>query len=214
MPSTQANPPIDLDRITRAGAELLEEVGLAKLSTRRLAEKLGIRSPTLYWHVANKAALLDLVAEYICADAFVIDAAQSWRDQLKSGLRQFRALVVAHRDSAELLRTRPPSGPHRLGHIETTMRILSDAGFDDRETAGIAQLLSAYVLGSVADREESALDGAASPEPFAQVDGDLSDFPTIERVLPAMAEMTEEEKFDLGVEILVDGLAQRLNDRA
>lgn len=206
----QPRPSIDLERITQAAVELLEDVGLEKLSTRRLADKLGIRSPTLYWHVANKAALLDLVAESICADAFVIDAAQPWRDQLESGLHQFRALLVAHRDAAALLRSRPPIGPHRLGHIETTMRILSEAGFADDETAGIAQLLSAYVLGSVPDQHE----GLAASAGSEQMGSQLSSFPTVERVLPVLVAMTEQEKFDLGVEILLGGLAQRLERAA
>ncbi|MCP3800291.1 TetR family transcriptional regulator [Allokutzneria sp. A3M-2-11 16] len=101
--------------VTEAAVELLNEVGLAELTTRRLAAKLGVRSPTLYWHVRNKAELLDLVAEAICADAFDIDETQSWRDQLADGLRQFRELLLRHRDAAELLRERPPQEPRRLG---------------------------------------------------------------------------------------------------
>ncbi len=201
---------IGLDHITQAAVELLDEVGLEELTTRRLADKLGIRSPSLYWHVANKAELLDLVAESICAGAFVIDGAQPWQDQLKSGLQQFRQLLVAHRDAAALLRARPPSGPHRLGHIETTMRILSDAGFADHETAGIAQLLTAHVLASVPDRRDPARKGIAAAA-HEQTRGQFAGFPTIERVLPVLVTMTDQEKFDLGVDILLDGLTQRLS---
>src|SRR5215217_5701271 len=85
---------LDRQRITEAAVELLNEVGLAELTTRKLAAKLGVQSPTLYWHVSNKETLLDLVAEAICADAFVIDQSLSWRDQLASGLSQFRALLL------------------------------------------------------------------------------------------------------------------------
>src|SRR5687767_6624523 len=82
---------LDRDRITRAAVALLDEAGLAGLSTRRLATALGVQSATLYWHVRNKDELLDLVAETICADAFTIDRTLPWREQLASGLRQFRA---------------------------------------------------------------------------------------------------------------------------
>src|SRR4051812_27238527 len=105
---------LDPARITEAAVALLDEAGLDGLSTRRLAARLGIASPSLYWHVRDKESLLDLVAEAICADAFTIDPALPWRDQLATGMRQFRAMLLAHRDAARLLRDRPPRGPHRL----------------------------------------------------------------------------------------------------
>ncbi len=185
--------------------ELLDEVGLAELSTRRLAAKLGVQSPTLYWHVRNKAELLDLVAEAICADAFDIDETQSWRDQLADGLRQFRALLLRHRDAAELLRERPPSGPRRLGHIDTTVRILLSAGFSEDEVAGIARLLAAHVLASTRSDARSATGLSAEA---------LSDFPHLHRVAPAYSRLSEEDVFELGVEIVLDGLGRRLSGTA
>ncbi len=42
--------------------ELLNEVGIEGLTTRKLAQKLGVEQPTLYWHVKNKRALPDALA--------------------------------------------------------------------------------------------------------------------------------------------------------
>lgn len=193
---------LDIRQITEVAVELLDEVGLAELSTRRLAAKLGVQSPTLYWHVKNKAELLDLVAEAICADAFDIDRSLPWRDQLASGLRQFRALLLAHRDAAALLRERPPTGPHRLGHIETTIRILLDAGFPDAEAAAIARLLAAHVL-------TTAQEGTRPVEV-----PDDGDYPSLRRVTPAYSGMSGEELYELGVRILLDGLELRLTQAA
>ena len=201
-----ARPPLDRDRITRAAVELLDEVGLAGLSTRRLAAKLGVQSPTLYWHVRNKAALLDLVAEAVCADAFAIDAALPWREQLADGLRQFRALLLAHRDVADLLRERPPTGPHRLGHIETTLRILLDAGFDEPDAAAISQLLTAHVLNSVpAPRPE------ADRAELAAMRERMAGYPSLARVAPEFARQDPAAVFELGVGVILDGLAARLS---
>jgi TetR/AcrR family transcriptional regulator, tetracycline repressor protein len=178
-------------------------VGLAELTTRRLATKLGVQSPTLYWHVRNKAELLDLVAEAICAEVFDIDDTLSWRDQLADGLRQFRALLLTHRDAAALLRERPPRGPHRLGHIETTLSILLRAGFSDGEAAGIARLLAAHVLSST--QFDARADGMPAELPH--------DFPHLERVAPAYARLSEQDIFELGIEVILDGLASRRSGR-
>lgn len=191
---------LTLDVITRAAVELLDEAGLADLSTRRLAAKLGVQSPTLYWHVKNKAELLDLVAEAICADAFDIDATTSWRDQLASGLRQFRTLLTGHRDAAALLRARPP-GPARLGHIETTVGILLDAGFSPDDAAAISRLLAAHVLDSVPAREPG--------DPGPVIDR-MADYPNLARVGPAFGRLSDADLFELGVEVILDGLEQRL----
>ncbi|AGM09765.1 TetR/AcrR family transcriptional regulator C-terminal domain-containing protein [Amycolatopsis keratiniphila] len=193
---------LDLAKITEAAVELLDEAGLPELTTRRLAAKLGVSSPTLYWHVKDKAELLDLVAEAICADAFEIDRSLPWRDQLASGLRQFRALLLRHRDAAALLRERPPAGPHRLGHIETTARILLEAGFSEEDTAGISRLLTAHVLASV--------ETLPAREPDEGFLARLEAYPHVGRLGPAFAAQSGEELFELGVEVILDGLATRL----
>lgn len=161
---------LNLDVITAAALALLDEVGLAELSTRRLAAKLGVQSPTLYWHVRNKAELLDLVAEAICAEQVDLDATAPWRDQVTIGLRQFRGLLRAHRDTAALLREHPP-GAHRLALLDATAAVLVGAGCSPTETPGVTRLLFAHLLDSVAEPDEL---------------------------------------FDLGVEVILDGLEQRL----
>ncbi|WP_232662553.1 TetR/AcrR family transcriptional regulator C-terminal domain-containing protein [Pseudonocardia sp. TRM90224] len=197
--------PVDLASITTAAVELLDEGGLPAVSTRKLATKLGISSPSLYWHVRDKAALLDLVAEAICADAFTVDPGLGWRDQLAEGLRQFRTMLLAHRDAAELLRQRPPTGPHRLRHIETTLRILFDAGFTDDEAAGIVRLLTAHVLNSV--------DTRPAPEPDedrrAAMREAMATYPNLRRVGPALVRQTGGELFELGLGVILDGLVAR-----
>ncbi|MCO1653742.1 TetR/AcrR family transcriptional regulator C-terminal domain-containing protein [Pseudonocardia humida] len=200
-----ARTPLDIDRITRAAVELLDEVGLSGLSTRRLAAKLGVRSPTLYWHVRDKAALLDLVAEAVCADAFDIDASLPWCDQLADGLRQFRALLLAHRDVAELLRERPPTGPHRLGHVETTLRILLGAGFDGPDAAAISRLLTAHVLSSVPPPRPRP-----DPAELAAMRERMAAYPSLRRVAPEFDRQDPGAVFELGVQVILDGLAARL----
>ena len=46
------------ERVVATALELLDEEGLAKLSMRRLGERLGVRAMSLYRYVANKEELL------------------------------------------------------------------------------------------------------------------------------------------------------------
>lgn len=50
---------IEREKILDVALDLLNEVGLDQFSTRRLAERLGVQQPALYWHFKNKSTLLD-----------------------------------------------------------------------------------------------------------------------------------------------------------
>ena len=50
------------ETVIRAALDLLNEVGVDGLSTRRLAERLGVQQPALYWHFKNKRELLDALS--------------------------------------------------------------------------------------------------------------------------------------------------------
>ncbi|EHQ5581140.1 tetracycline resistance transcriptional repressor TetR(D), partial [Escherichia coli] len=58
---------LNRESVIDAALELLNETGIDGLTTRKLAQKLGIEQPTLYWHVKNKRALLDALAVEILA---------------------------------------------------------------------------------------------------------------------------------------------------
>lgn len=87
----------DRDGVARAALALLDEVGLADLSMRRIAARLEVQPSALYWHFASKQALLAELADRITAgiprgDASVLDTARGIRDAL-----------FAYRDGAELV---------------------------------------------------------------------------------------------------------------
>ncbi|GEA87677.1 TetR/AcrR family transcriptional regulator [Cellulomonas cellasea] len=88
------------DSVTGAAADLVDEVGLDGLSMGLLAERLGVRAPSLYKHVTDKAALehrIAVLAMHELADA-IRDATQglSGKDALVAGAQAMRTYVLAH----------------------------------------------------------------------------------------------------------------------
>lgn len=74
--------------VIRAALDLLNEVGVDGLTTRKLAERLGVQQPALYWHFRNKRALLDALAEAMLAENHthsVPRADDDWRS-FRSGM--------------------------------------------------------------------------------------------------------------------------------
>lgn len=57
-----------LDEIVAAGRELVESHGLDGLTMQRLAEAVGVRSPSLYKHVSSRGHLVRLIVEDVVAD--------------------------------------------------------------------------------------------------------------------------------------------------
>jgi len=94
---------LDRDRLIAAAFALLEEGGLDGLSMRRLAARLDVQAPALYWHVGDKAELLGLMARDIYAPAYdTMPDAPDWRAWLRGFGQALRTAFARHRDGARL----------------------------------------------------------------------------------------------------------------
>jgi len=84
--------------IVDAARGLLEEEGAAGLSMRRLADRLGIRAPTIYKHLPDKQALENaIVSAGFEEQAEVFEAAiRGADDPLAALARAYRAYALAH----------------------------------------------------------------------------------------------------------------------
>jgi len=118
---------LDKERIVAEAVALLDADGLDGLTLRRLADRLGVRAPTLYWHLPNKAALVTEVAEAILGQEFpTLDPPaddEPWQDWLTGVAERLRRAMLAHPDGARVI-----SASHlslRMAAIsETAMRVL------------------------------------------------------------------------------------------
>ncbi len=96
-------------QIVEAARKLLEETGAEGLTMRRLADRLGIRAPSLYKHFADKQALEAAIISdgFIeLADAFDQATAGS-DDPLHATAAAYRAFARAHPHLYRLMTERP-----------------------------------------------------------------------------------------------------------
>lgn len=221
-PDAKPRPRLDLDRVIEAAIALLNEEGLDSLTTRRLAEKLGVRSAALYWYVRDKDELLDLVADAICTPALeptiavTRDPSLSWREQATAALGLYRAVLRSHRDAPRLLADRPPVGPVRRSLADAAAGGILAAGFADADAAVISLLLGDYVISIVSEEIRiEAWASAAAQTPPQEIDlEDATKFPNLYRVAQHMPAIGSGRLFEVGLEILLDGIEQRLKRSA
>ena len=148
--------PVTRGQIVAAALDLLDEAGLDGLTLRQLAGRLGIRAPTLYWHVRDKRELLDLLAAAILDEALAAwrepQPGQPWWEWLGARARVMRAALLAHRDSARIVAgNRPPESS--LPGIERQLQALGGAGFTPHDGLLALLALNAYVIGDVIDQQ-------------------------------------------------------------
>jgi AcrR family transcriptional regulator len=96
-------------RIAIVARDLLETEGPDALTMRRLAEHLGIRAPSLYKHVPNKAALeAVIIADGFQEAAMAFEAAtEGESDPLPALVDAYRAFAAAHPHVYRLMTDRP-----------------------------------------------------------------------------------------------------------
>ena len=229
LPNRQARrrkEPISRDAIVAAAVQLLDREGLAALSMRRLAEELGTGAASLYWHVGSKDGLLDLVLDEIIGENQVPEPDPSrWQDQLKDVARDQRRISLRHPYVVRISIGRIPMGPNALQFSERVLAILRAGGLPPRLAVQGYLLLIATVNGFTVDEtgveDGAGPDGDAPPGDLAarQQAADMARdyiaslpaglFPTMTSLADEFALADPDERFEILLDIFVDGLARR-----
>ncbi len=158
------------DDVLRAALDLLNELGIDALTTRKLAERLGVQSPTLYWHFASRAALLEAMSAAVMLESrarLSPDPQEPWQDWLMADGLSFRRALLAYRDGARLhAGTRPGKTQHEP--IEARLRMLCAAGFTPGDATTLLMSVGRFVVGWVLEEQSiqqpDALAAVAIPE--------------------------------------------------
>lgn len=163
----EIRPPLDRAAIVEAALRLLDQVGLDQLSTRRLAAELGVKGPSLYWHVKNMAELRDLMADQLLTDALPApDAFDDWRDWLAEGARGFRRAALSHRDGARILAGARPTEARRANRFAPNIARLRAAGFSETHARACFMVLARFAMGWALAEQAGRGQTAASTADF------------------------------------------------
>ncbi len=123
-----------LDRkiVIATALKLLDEVGLEALTLRRLAERLGVQAPAIYWHFKNKQDLLDEMATTVMRDESVRLKAKAHlkgKAWLRWYGRSVRRMLLGYRDGARMISGTRLTDPTLYESMEESLGKLRDAGF-------------------------------------------------------------------------------------
>ncbi len=177
--------------VVEAALAILDQYGIADLTMRRLADRLGVQAGALYWHMPNKQSLLAAVSDVIVGQVQLPRDDSDWRAWLPDWAGRLRSTLLRHRDAAELVSTTRATGLGALDWLAAPRRRLEEAGVPEGEAADAVQVLAHFVLGQVYEEQTRAqlaeLGVSAPPDPEHS-----------------------ERQFGFGVRIIIAGLAQSL----
>ncbi|WP_280900807.1 MULTISPECIES: TetR/AcrR family transcriptional regulator C-terminal domain-containing protein [unclassified Streptomyces] len=172
--------------------ELLDEVGLDAVSTRKLAKRLHVEQPSLYWYFRTKKDLFAAMAEAAMAPhatAPLPSPGDDWRHWFAENTRSFRRTLLMRRDGARLHAGSTPTGD--FDRIRRKMDFLVASGVPERDAQMAMLAAGRFTVGSVLEEQ-------ADPDP-----GDNANLPA------DMPVIDHESAFEAGLALILNGLAKR-----
>ncbi|ODT80620.1 MAG: TetR family transcriptional regulator [Pelagibacterium sp. SCN 64-44] len=202
---------IDRGRIVDEAMALLNEVGIDKLTTRKLAERLGVQQPALYWHFRNKSALLDAINSEMLArhhNHRLPAPGEDWVDFTYATARSMRKTLLAVRDGARIAAGTRPSTTD-FADSELQLKLYVDAGFTAEEALHISISVARYVVGYVLEEQGERERSEEEAGQDGDLDAELMPFPILAeafRSLENEGSINTEQAFERGLRYMVEGM--------
>ena len=200
------------DAIVAAAAELLEERGVEGVTMRRVAERLGVGTMTLYGYFADKDALLDAIIDASGAELAPPAPEGDWRSSLHTLMLALHAQLIEHPFLVELRLRRPIVSAQAMRWTEAALAILVErAGLSAGEAMQAFRPLFVYTFGHAAFTPREAEPGVVNRAGAAVLALPPDQYPL---ATAAARELTEvlvgQEPYELGLDLLLDGIESRL----
>jgi AcrR family transcriptional regulator len=205
--------------VLAAALEIIDRDGADELSMRRLAAALDRDPMIVYRHAANKADLLDGVAETVLAQLKVDSADPDWAGQLRAVARDYRRLALAHPRVVPLLVTRPLATPlalrppGTLRPLEDVLALLTGAGFTGPDALHIYRALFGFLHGHILNELQELVDNPDETDDLLRLGLyrlPITEFPLLRSLASVLAAYDGAAELERGLDILLNGLAETL----
>jgi len=217
LPSARgrANTLLSQSAIIEAAAEVADAGGVGAVSMRSVAKVLGVEAMSLYYHVANKEALLDALANWVFEQIVLPELSDDWRAAMITRARSARSVLSKHPWALGMLESRSTPGEKLLEHHDRILGCLMGGGMTPVLAAHAFSAIDSYIYGfvlteiSLSTAPENQTDEGFSAEVAKQAEK----YPNMALIaLEAMNghSFTFEDEFEYGLNLILDGFEERL----
>jgi AcrR family transcriptional regulator len=216
---------LTVDAVVGAAIAVADEEGLDALSIRRVAERLGVGTMTIYTYVESKNQLVELMLDDVIAELPRHDTSGTWRERLSRVAHDELEGYLRHAWMLQVDASRPPLGPGTSDWYEHALAPLDGIGLTDLEMdaayATLAALVESTARTSVAADQARKTSGQTDEEwwetnrPLLEQVMTEDRWPIGGRVGQAVGEaynsMTDPlASFEFGLTAVLDGIESRL----
>lgn len=154
----------------REALGIVDTDGVAALSMRRLGQACGVEAMSLYHHVSGKADVLDGVRDLVLAEiASHLPRDVSAREQLEGCAKATWGALLRHPNIVPVLMESRSFSEPAMRISESVLTAFRNEGYTPEQAFAAAEVVNAYVLGSVAvaiavrERGDMSQDAATAP---------------------------------------------------
>ena len=214
-------PQISEDKILATSWELLGEDGIEKLSMRKLANRLGIQAPSLYWYFKSKQNLYQRLANTVSKvilEEFHSDG--DWKEQLTELAITTRSVLSRYPCSTQLMMMTLPHEPDIIRFTNTMLLCVESTPLEQEQKMQVVTTLVNYVFYFVLDDYQHERNVSAMLKEQETLPGD-----ELIRLLDTMSEqdaglfkrmftgglfemMGTDAAFDFGLKVIILGIEQ------
>ncbi|WP_231982368.1 TetR/AcrR family transcriptional regulator [Mycobacterium sp. E787] len=200
------------DEIAKCALEIVERDGVAGLSMRVVASRLGTGPMTLYNYVNGRDGLEELVVDAVMSSVRLPAPTKDWRADLMATATALWETLRAHPNTVPLIVTRRPVTARSYAPAERMIEALSRSHLDQVQilaafratlalVTGSAQAEFAGIFAGTPLHEEANRAGAARIKELAR-----KEFPHIASLADVARRSTAAQDFRRGLEMFVTGL--------
>ncbi|WOC13843.1 TetR/AcrR family transcriptional regulator C-terminal domain-containing protein [Gordonia sp. MP11Mi] len=213
-----------VDEVVTEAVALADADGLAAVTVRTLARRIGIGAMSVYTYVPTRDVLVALMVDAVAVDRGVPAPGATVRQSLAATARDLRAEYLEHPWLLEVSQWRDTLGPGRLRRYEAQLAAVDELPVDDVERDALITLVESFAAGSAraAVGARVASTGAMTDRQWWDVVGPelaavMPDgrFPLASRVGTAVGERygapgSGIDGFEMGLAVLLDGIEGRI----
>ena len=196
-------PLIKKDDVAALALRIIDEEGIDALSVRRLGAELGVNNKSLYYHFADKQAIVAAAAERaLSAMTIPEELGDPWAEWLLATAAAYRDGLLAHPALIPVMLARGRFG-FGLAWFDETLARLEAQGLPAPATMALCEALDSFAVGNVLCKT-SARTGAPRASELEE------SFPSLARGLSHRT-LGYDDQFRIGCRALIGDVARSFN---
>ena len=221
--TTKPRIPLTKDRVFKAAIKIADEGGLDALTMRHLAEELGVEAMSLYYHVANKEAVLDGIIDAIMSEIEEVaggfgpsEEDVAWQTALRQRILTARSVMLKHKWVPSVLETRTTISPVTMRYFDALLGIVREGGFSYDLAHHAMHALGSRMLGFTQELFEPDNPNETDDEEAMEMMGQMAD--QLPYLVGMMTEISHDDpdstigwcdddtEFNFALDLILDGL--------